>query len=173
MKKIFKVMPLILVPFLSVISLSTLSVELPVHGPITFAIYDSNGDGFISEQEFNQVRSDRMATKTAQSVAMKKAVKGQSYSIEPGRIKADGMSKGRNIASFTKFDLNGDGVILKQEFYDARAARKKVGIKQGYPMRTLANAPSFEDVDSDGNGEILSEEFAQYHVNRQQKIMQK
>jgi Ca2+-binding EF-hand superfamily protein len=163
MKKLFKVMPLILVPFLSVISLSSLSAELPVRGPITFATYDSNGDGFISEQEFDQVRSDRMATKKA----------GKGHSMEPGRRKADGMSKGRNMASFTKFDLNGDGVILKQEFYDARAARTKAGVKQGYPMRNLANAPSFEDIDSDGNGEILSEEFAQYHVNRQQKMMQK
>jgi len=156
-------MPLILVPFLSVISLSSLSAELPVRGPITFATYDSNGDGFISEQEFDQVRSDRMATKKA----------GKGHSMEPGRRKADGMSKGRNMASFTKFDLNSDGVILKQEFYDARAARTKAGVKQGYPMRNLANAPSFEDIDSDGNGEILSEEFAQYHVNRQQKMMQK
>ena len=173
MKKLFKVIPLILVPFLSVISVSTLSAELPVHGPITFATYDSNGDGFISEQEFNQVRSDRMATKKAQSVAMKKAVKSQGHSMEPGRRKADGMSKGRNMASFTKFDLNGDGVILKQEFYDARAARTKAGVKQGYPMRNLANAPSFEDIDNDGNGKILSEEFAQYHVNQRKNMMKK
>jgi len=165
MKKLFKVMPLILVPFLSVISLSSLSSNLPVHGPITFATYDSNGDGFISEQEFNQVRSDRMAAK--------KAGKGQGYRMEPGRRKAEGMSKGRNMASFTKFDLNGDGVILKQEFSDARVARTKAGVKQGYPMRNLANAPSFEDIDSDGNGKILSEEFAQYHVNQRQKMMKK
>ncbi|MBA6290769.1 EF-hand domain-containing protein [Colwellia sp. MB3u-70] len=163
MKKLFKVMPLILVPFLSVISVSTLSAELPVRGPITFATYDSNGDGVISEQEFDQVRSERMATKKA----------GKGHSMEPGRRKAEGMSKGRNMASFTKFDLNGDGVILKQEFSDARAARNKAGVKQGYPMRNLANAPSFEDIDSDGNGEILSEEFAQYYVNQRKKMMKK
>ncbi|MBA6225053.1 hypothetical protein H4J51_13780 [Colwellia sp. MB02u-18] len=163
MKKLFKVMPLILVPFLSVISLSSLSADLPVHGPTTFATYDSNGDGVISEQEFDQVRSERMATKKS----------GKGHSMEPGRRKADGMSKGRNMASFTKFDLNGDGVILKQEFSDARAARKKAGVKQGYPMRNLANAPSFEDIDSDGNGKILSEEFAQYHVNQRKNMMKK
>jgi Ca2+-binding EF-hand superfamily protein len=106
-------------------------------------------------------------------MAAKKAGKGQGYRMEPGRRKAEGMSKGRNMASFIKFDLNGDGVILKQEFFDARAARTKVGIKQGYPMRNLANAPSFEDIDSDGNGEILSEEFAQYHVNQRKKMMKK
>ncbi|TWX67613.1 EF-hand domain-containing protein [Colwellia sp. C1TZA3] len=173
MKKTFKVMSLISVAFLSVTSVSTISAELPVRGPIAFATYDSNGDGFISEQEFNQARSDGMATKAANGVVMKQAGKGQGYSMEPGRRKAAGMSKGRNMASFTKFDLNGDGVILKQEFYDARAARTKVGVKKGYPMRNLANAPSFEDIDSDGNGEILSEEFAQYYVNHRKNIMQK
>ncbi|MCI2285336.1 EF-hand domain-containing protein [Colwellia sp. MSW7] len=71
MKKLVNSIPLVLFSFLGVASFSTISAELPVSGPVPFANYDLDGNGSISEQEFTQVRSERMASKAAQGRPMK------------------------------------------------------------------------------------------------------
>jgi Ca2+-binding EF-hand superfamily protein len=204
MKKLFKSIPFVLVSFLGVTSVSVLSTELPARGPIPFANYDRDGNGFISEQEFTQVRSERMAAKATKGRPMKGARNapsfvafdedqdgqltaqelkagqqaqmqnrrgnlGESSNKGQGRGKGGGMGKNSNMPSFSKFDMNGDGVILEEEFYEARAVRIAERVEQGYPMRNIANPSTFADIDTNGNAEISSKEFAEHQMKHRKK----
>lgn len=208
MKKLIKTIPFVLVSFLGITSLSAISAELPTRGPIPFANYDRDGNGFISAQEFTQVRSERMAAKAAQGRAMKKAgnapsfalfdedqdgklteqelvagqqaqmqrrqgSRGKSANMGQGRRKGAGMGKNSNMPSFSEFDLNGDGVILEDELYEARAVRITERVKQGYPMRNIANPSSFADIDANADAEVSSDEFAKFQIKHRQQMMQK
>ena len=80
-----------------------------------------------------------------------------------------GMGKGKNMPSFADFDLDGDGKIVSEEFYEARAERVAKHAQEGRKMKGLANAPAFEDIDTDSNGSISPEEFAAHQTERRQK----
>lgn len=208
MTNLFKTIPLVLVSCLSVTSISAISTELPARGPIPFANYDQDGNGFISVQEFTLVRNERMAAKAAQGRPMKGANnspsfesfdkdhdgqltqeellagqqvqmqnrprnQGQSSQMGQGRGKGAGMGGNRSMPDFSEFDLNGDGIILEQELYKARAARITERAEQGYPLRNIANAPTFADIDSNGDGEVSTKEFVAYQGKHQQQMIQK
>lgn len=207
MKNIFNIIPLILVPLLSVTSISSISAELPMRGPIPFANYDLDSNGLISEQEFVGVRKDRRQQKATQGLAMKRAdttplfstfdlnldgqltpeelSTGQQVQMQNRRGKAvsanmassnnAGMRQGQHMPRFAKFDLNGDGVILEQEFNAARAARIKNRVEQGYSMQNIGNVNTntFADIDSDNDGKISSAEFTEHQASQRQKMMQK
>ena len=208
MTKLFKTIPLILVSIFGVTSVSAISAELPARGPIPFANYDRDGNGFITEQEFTQVQSERMAAKAAQGRPMKGAsnapsfgafdedhdgqltnqelragqqvqmqnrrgVKGGASNMGQGRGKGTGMGKNSNMPSFSQFDMNGDGVILEEEFYEARAARITERVEQGYPMRNIANPSTFADIDTNGDNAVSSKEFAEHQIKHQQQMMKK
>ncbi|TGO03324.1 hypothetical protein PN36_08665 [Candidatus Thiomargarita nelsonii] len=80
-----------------------------------------------------------------------------------------GMGRGRNMPIFSDFDLNGDGNIVENEFYQARNQRIAERAKQGYQMRNLGNAPSFADLDTNGNGKISAEEFTAHQIQHRQQ----
>jgi Ca2+-binding EF-hand superfamily protein len=207
MKNLFKIIPLILVPVLSVTSIFSISAELPARGPIPFANYDRDGNGLISEQEFKQVRSERRLQKATQGLGMKRSEtaplfstfdlnldgqltpeelstgqqaqlqtrRGKAQGANMARGKNKGMRQGQSMPRFAKFDLNGDGVILEQEFNAARAARIKNRVEQGYSMKNIGNANTntFADIDSDNDGKISSAEFTQHQASQRQQMMKK
>lgn len=207
MKNSFIKVPLVLVSILGAVSASVFSAEMPLRGPIPFAIYDSDNNGVISEQEFTKVRNERIAAKSAQGRPMKRAGNAPSFASfdkdKDGQLtqqeltagqqsqmqnrrgnkgmsfnKGKGQGKGMmginsNMPSFSDFDMNSDGVILKDEFYEARAKRIEKRVEQGYPMRNIANPPTFEDIDTNGDGKISSEEFTQHQVTHRQQMMKK
>lgn len=80
-----------------------------------------------------------------------------------------GKGKGMNMPAFTDFDLDGDGKIVSEEFYKARAERVAKHAEEGRKMKGLANAPTFEDIDTDGDGGISAEEFAAHQAEHRQK----
>lgn len=78
----------------------------------------------------------------------------------------------RNMPVFSDIDLNGDGGIVADEFYKARAERMAERARQGGKMKNAANAPSFEDIDTDGNAEISPDEFESQRAKMREKHAQ-
>jgi len=89
MKNILKIV--CCVSFLALVLNAT---DMPARGPIGFKVYDTNKDGFISEDEFNAVKAARM-----------------NASAETGRP----MRNAGNSPDFTFFDTNKDGKISSEE----------------------------------------------------------
>ncbi len=85
-------------------------------------------------------------------------------------VAAQGQGKGRhgNMPTFDSFDLNGDGVLLEDEFYQARNNRIGERAKQGYRMRGLANAQPFSAIDLDGDGKVNRDEFSKAQAQHKQ-----
>jgi len=84
-----------------------------------------------------------------------------------------GMGKGQNMPVFSDCDLNGDGIIVAEEFYQARSQRMAAQAEKGGKMKNAANAPPFEDIDTNGNGEISEEEFNVHKAEMMEKRRQK
>jgi Ca2+-binding EF-hand superfamily protein len=105
----------------------------------TFAMFDINGDGKVTQEEFD----------TAQSMQMKRRMGSMN--------KTQGM--GKNRSPFTMIDLNNDGSISKKEFSEFRAVKQGKQKSTGMPMRNISNAPTFESIDTDKNGKITQDEF--------------
>ena len=179
---------------------SAQSEGMPVRGPIPFTSFDKDGNGFISEQEFYDVRGERMAAKAAEGRPMRGAASAPSFSDfdtngdgkltqnelaagqkarmenRPGMGMGQGMGQGkgmgRNMPAYSEFDLNGDGRILEKEFYEARSMRVTERAQQGYQMKNLSNAPSFADIDTNGDGGISAEEFSAHQLQHRQQRTQ-
>jgi hypothetical protein len=84
-----------------------------------------------------------------------------------------GMGKGHNMPMFSDCDLNGDGVIVAEEFYEARGKRMAERAAEGGKMKNVANAPSFETIDTNGDGEISAEEFDAHKAEMMEKRQQR
>jgi len=124
-----------------------------------FLFFDVNGDSKITAQELNDGR-----------IKMRQQKFGTGRALEPGMSRGSGMGGGRNMPDFSDFDLNKDGVLVKDEFYEARAKRMYMRADEGFPMKNAARAPSFEVVDSNKDGKISPSEFkAHQQKHRQQR----
>ena len=75
-----------------------------------------------------------------------------------------GMNQRRTPPAFADFDLNGDGALLREEFYEARGQLMRKRAEQGYQMRNAAHAPPFERVDVDRDGKVTQQEFSDYQA---------
>ena len=127
------------------------SLAVAQQGPGPMFNPDSDGDGMVSEQEFNQAREERMATFGAQGRPM-----GQP-------------------PAFTELDSDGDGFVSREEmmqFHQARMQARRAAMPEGmnYPG-TMAgrpgfNRPAFSDIDTNGDGCINEAELEAFHQGR-------
>lgn len=131
----------------------------------SFESFDKDHDGLLTQDELIEGQQLQMQNR--------RGTQGQSSKMGQGRGKGSAMGKNSNMPSFSEYDLNGDGIILEEEFYKARAIRVKNRAEQGYPMKNIANAPSFADIDSNGDARISSEEFAEHQVKHRTQMIQK
>ena len=146
MKNLFKTMKLglLLAGSLSVLTTTLLAEDLPNKGPIEFASYDTNKDGFVSEKEFNTIKSKRLEQKASDGMHMKNAA---------------------NAPDFNTLDLDKDGKLTELELLkgqnkqmqENKANKGNQGMSKG--MKQQVNMPTFEDYDLNNDGMISSEEM--------------
>ena len=112
------------------------------HSPPAFSDFDTNGDGFISEEEFNTFRAARMATMAEAGKPMKGAA---------------------TAPAFSDLDTDGDGKLNEAELVAGQKAHKQAMHEQrGKGMKM----PTFGDLDLDGDGCINADEFARHQAER-------
>lgn len=118
-------------------------------GPPAFEDFDTNGDGFVSEQELLTLRSERMAARAAEGRKMKGAA---------------------TAPPFSAIDSNGDGKLDQAEFEAGRDAHMKAMKEQhagkGNQHGKGRKMPTFQDLDLNGNGCIDADEFAKHQAER-------
>jgi len=124
------------------------STAIPERGPIPFSAYDKDGDGLISENEFNEVRAERMSKRSAKN--------------RPRR----GMGVA-NARFFAEFDTDKNGTLTPDELSEGQTIqmdkRRSSGMGQNpninKGMARGRNMPNFSEFDLNGDGEILEKEF--------------
>lgn len=168
------------------------------HGPAAFTDFDVNGDGSISEDEFNTVRGQHMAARAAEGGKMRCAAEAPAFADldadSDGQLSADELSAGQKahrekcramheekgghkgegsyhrMPKFADFDVDGNGMISEQELNDARAKRMSEMAAKGHPMKHAGNMPSFASIDSDGDGGISEQEFDDHQAARRAQM---
>lgn len=78
----------------SLLALVLNAIDMPARGPVGFKVYDTNKDGFISEDEFNAVKAARMSANAESGMPMRNA---------------------GNSPDFASIDTNKDGKITPEE----------------------------------------------------------
>jgi len=118
------------------------------HQPPTLAEFDSDGDGFLSETEFEAGRAARHAKMAEEGRAMR------------------GME---NAPTFADFDSDGDGKLSAEEFAAGhhkhmQAMKEKMHGKGEHHGHGAKPHMSFGDIDTNGDGCIDAAEFDAHHA---------
>ena len=149
-KSVFEVILIITsVLALAVLPLAAHAGQGMQHKPPPFAAIDKDGDGFVSEAEFNSHRAERHAAMAAAGKPMK------------------GMA---TAPTFADVDSDGDGKVTEAELTAAQQAHMKAmreahqGMGGGKDAHKGMKMPTFEDLDLDGDGCINADEFAKHEA---------
>ena len=178
-KTVFEIILVVTVVFAIAIAPKAAEAQpMKKHGPVPFAEFDKDGNGFVSEEEFNSTRAGHMAEMAAAGMPMKGAanapafadldtdgdaqlnedelVAGQKAHMKANR--AAGMGKGMG-----KGKGKGKGKGRHQHMgHDTGMAAPEADAK-------AENMTTFEDIDTDGDGMISREEFAAHHASHHGK----
>lgn len=133
-------------------------------GPLPFAVFDHDGDGSISQQEFTATHAQRQQAPNPQGNSMRRR-------YDPPR--------------FADFDQNGDGALSSEELAQGQLMRqqqmmnsrqvtdKAAGQGRGMGPRGAGmgpgrgrNMPNFEEFDLNRDGALQQQEFEQARAQR-------
>lgn len=160
--------------------------DVPARGPATFESHDQNGDGAISEAEFNAVRAQRVAGGRPMAAARSFASLDANHDgrLSPEEFAATRRPAGSgprpatkpsppggrrgDLPAFADFDRNSDGRITEQEFNEARVDRATKRAEDGRLLRGMADRDSFAEIDTNHDGAVSPAEFAAHQVARRQ-----
>lgn len=120
------------------------------HQPPAFSEIDADGDGFVSEEEFNAFRAERHAKMADEGRPMK------------------GMA---TAPAFADVDTDGDGKLSEAELTAAQQAHMQAmhqeqggkGMGHGQHHGGM-KMPTFSDLDLNGDGCIDADEFAEHQA---------
>ena len=118
-----------------------------MHGPPPFSEFDQDGDGFVSEEEFNSTRNARMAAMAEAGRPMKGAA---------------------TAPAFSDLDTDGDGRLSEAELIAGQKAHRKAMRAQHKSHDSdgmSKKMPTFGDLDLNGDGCIDAEEFAKHQAS--------
>ena len=73
---------------------------------------------------------------------------------------------------FNMADVNSDGILTSQEFYNDQARKMEQKSKEGRALRGASRAPQFENVDNNKDGKVTFKEYNKFHSQRQEKMQQ-
>ncbi len=121
----------------------------------TFAEFDLNNDGAITQKELEEARAKRM-----------------SQNAKDGKM----LRNAGNAPAFTTMDKNNDGILNQEEFRLHQTEQMKnkgncAGNCPGQGTRSgknEGNAPTFADIDTNNDGTISQEEFSLHQSQRMQ-----
>jgi Ca2+-binding EF-hand superfamily protein len=153
--------------------LNAQTANQPPRGPMPFTAFDQDGNGVVTQQEFETTHAQRMAARAAAGAQMRGAA---------------------NVPTFAEFDLDGDGKLMPDEFAQAQQARMQgrgmgpgagggmgpgagPGMGAGGPGMGMGpgmgrNMPSFADFDLNGDGSLTEQEFNEAKGKRIQERSQ-
>ena len=159
----------------SFVSINTQAEELPARGPVSFADFDQDGSGFVSEEEFNSVRGERMAARAAEGKQMRGAASAPAFSdIDTD---GDGQLNPDELATAQKAHMEkhramhkGQGAGKGMGQGAGKGLAKGPCKESGQGMGMKGNMPTFTDFDIDGDGKIVEQEFNQGHARRMSEM---
>lgn len=118
------------------------------HSPPPFTEFDQDGDGFVSEDEFNATRNARMAAMAEAGKPMKGAA---------------------TAPAFSDLDTDGDGQLNEAELTAGQKAHMKAmrgqHAGQEWGKGRGMKMPTFADLDTNGDGCISADEFAEHQAS--------
>ena len=152
------------------------AADSPPHGPAAFSDFDLDDNGFISEEEFNTVRGQRMAAKTAEGKQMRGAATAPAFtdidSDGDGQLNPEELSAAQQ-AHRGKNHANAYGQGYGQGQGHGHGHGKKMangGCGEGKGKGMKGDMPTFSDFDLNGDGKIVETEFNQGHAKRMSEM---
>ncbi|MEA3352872.1 MAG: EF-hand domain-containing protein [Campylobacterota bacterium] len=71
---------------------------------------------------------------------------------------------------FIKADINNDGILTSQEFYNDQARKMEQKTDEGKALKGVATAPRFHMVDQNRDGKVTFKEYDMFHTIRQKEM---
>ena len=76
-----------------------------------------------------------------------------------------------SIQKFNMADLNKDGVLTSDEFYNDQARKMEKKMKEGKALKGASTAPRFDQVDTNKDFKVTFKEFDKFHIVRQKEMV--
>jgi Ca2+-binding EF-hand superfamily protein len=125
----------------------------------SFEDIDSNNDGMISPEEFQQHQMQRRGTP-------KNGKKCSGKGMGMGMGQGMGQKRMAQMPMFADFDADGNGIISETEWTEGQAKRMSERAEEGRMMKNAGNAPTFADIDTDKDGKVTPAEFQQHQMQQ-------